>query len=151
MGKVSKRGGADGDRLETMVIIKGEAYQLVEEHGYHVLGTCEKCDLLAQCRKSPKCLCIMATHCGALCYFKKVEVVDDAVDALMINRTVFMPIKVDPEKIEYPCLHCQLCGQCIYMEADYCKAFFGEFKRDRVFRVITSDSNRMKWRIRKEK
>lgn len=151
MEQISKYGRIQGAITDTAVVIRGNAYELMNPlHSTNVeyvagataanmLASCEKCALSSLCQKQDAALCLLIGGTGTS-YFKKLEGVGSAderkINAIMIERTIFHTVDISSLGKTISCLHCALAGLCVLKQYDICKAFFGKTFKRRVFRIL---------------
>lgn len=151
MEQISKYGRIHGAVTDTLVIIRGNAYELTHPlcssnvknptgaTAAQIIDSCSKCALSSLCHKQNAALCLLIGGTGTS-YFKKIEGVgrydDRKINAIMIERTAFHTVDISSLGKTISCLHCALAGLCVLKQYDICKAFFGKTFKRRVFRVL---------------
>lgn len=151
MEQISKYGRIHGAVTDTMIIIRGNAYELMNPRNStqvenptgataaDMIASCEKCALSTLCQKQNAALCLLIGGTGTS-YFKKIEGIDSPekrkINAIMIERTAFHTVDISSLGKTVSCLHCALAGLCVLKQYDICKAFFGKNFKRRVFRIL---------------
>lgn len=151
MEQISKYGRIHGAVTDTLVIIRGNAYELMGPRNStnvenptgataaQIRDSCVKCALSSLCLKQHATLCLLIGGTGTS-YFRKIEGIESSekrkINALMIERTAFHAVDISSLGKTISCLHCALAGLCVLKQYDICKAFFGKNFKRRVFRIL---------------